>query len=193
MLWTIKGAAGGWCWGSRPEVIEELAVHLEAYARELQRHVADLDDGFAIGNEDGVGNGAGFGREVEFAHRDFVAERAGARDDLAATFQLAGDSWDRIGAPGSLGRDEAHAPKEDPQCLGAALVHQRAGHHLIIDKVANQVPGVGFDLEFGVDLAQAVFAATGIDVRDGVDECEQACGQAWRGAQSQCTQRRMQG
>lgn len=161
-----------------PEVLEVVAVEPDTDACEAQRHVADLDDGLAIGDEDGVGDGAGLGGQGEFPHRDLVAEHPGTGDDLAAAFELAGDAGDGVGPPGALGRDEAHAPEQHPEGLGAALVHQRAGHDLVIDEVADEVPGVGLDLELGMDDAEAVGATRWIEVGDGVDEREQAAGES---------------
>ena len=55
--------------------------------------------------------------------------------------------------------------QEDAQRVQAALVHERAGHHLVVDEVAGQEPVVGVDVGLGADEAEAEPPAGRVDER----------------------------
>ena len=68
--------------------------------------------------------------------------------------------------------------------MGAAFVHEGAGHDHVVHEMADEKPVVGVDVRFGPDQAQTIAAALGVKFKDAVDQAHAAIGQMQSGRQA---------
>ena len=143
-------------------------------AGEADRHVRDFDDRFAVGKHQGVDNRKGLRAVTELLDADLVGDGFGGFDDLATAFQTAVDTGNRLAPGRAVFTDPAHAQQVDPQGVHAALVHQRAGHDMVVTEVAGQKPVPGIDIHLGANLAETVTTALRIEFNHAVDQLQVA-------------------
>ena len=83
----------------------------------------------------------------------------------------------------------ALAQQQHAQCVQAALEHQRAWHHAVIDKVAGEKPVVRMNVRLSTHQPQTKAPACRIKVRDAMHQLHAAIGQCDRMAQRQMRER----
>ncbi len=149
-------------------------------AGQAHRHVGDLDDGLAVGVQERVCESKRGRAVAAFLQGHFAGQGARRGRHLAAALQAAGHARHRLTNHLAPGRHPAHAEQEDPQCMQTALIHERAGHDLVIDEVTGEEPVVGMDIGVGADQADAEAAAARVEVADAMDQSHPAAGQAKR-------------
>ena len=132
---------------------QHLPQPLARLSGQPQRHVHDLDDRLAVGVHQRVGDHKRLRPVATLLDRHLVSDLARRRRNLAPALQPAGNSRHRLPGDGAVLPDPANADKKDPQCVQTALVHQRAGHDLVVDEVARQEPCVRRDVVLGADQA----------------------------------------
>ena len=89
---------------------------------------------------------------------------------MAATLQPAADFGDRLVDELTGLAHPAHAQQENTQRVQAALVHQSAGHHLIVTEVAGQEPVIGMNVEFPEDRSHTKLASDRIELQHAVNQ-----------------------
>ena len=88
------------------------------------------------------------------------------------------------------GADPAQSHHEDPQRVQAALIHQGARHHPIVDEMADHEPIAGMNVSLRANESQAPLAPRGIEGRHPVNQAHPAAGQRQRIVQIDAVKRR---
>jgi hypothetical protein len=74
--------------------------------------------------------------------------------------------------------DPPDPQQEHAQRMLAALIHQRAGHHHVVDEVARQEPVVGANVGLAADHAAPVPSAARIKLDDAMQQSHPPAGNA---------------
>ena len=126
----------------RPQRAHGLARHTAI----AQAHVGNRHNRFAIGIHQRVGNHIRLRPVANLLDRHFVGHHLGRIEHLATALQGAGHAWHWLQRHLPLLCHPALAQQQHAQRMQAALEHQGAGHHAVIDKVAGEKPVVRMNI-----------------------------------------------
>ena len=135
-----------------------------------ERHGGDLNDWLAVGVHQGVDDRVRLGPKPEFLDLDLVRHLRRRGHHLPTALEPAGNARNRVANDLVRLADPTHPHQEDPEGMQAALEHERAGHHLVIDEVAGHEPGHGVDVRLGADQTQSIPPPFRLDRDHAVDQ-----------------------
>ena len=143
----------------------------------LHAHVLEKHDVVTVGIHMGVSDDIGLGMIAHLLDFHHIVDLLCARRDRAPALQTTGNPTDRLIADVFLLAHPTHAQQQYPQGMGAAFIHQGAGHDHVVHKVACQEPVIRGDISLGLYQTLAESSSPGLQCNNAMDQPHPAAGQ----------------